>query len=65
MSRNIALVGCRAIAHQIHLTALANRRNDGEGSWLIEQDEVVALAATLISVSLRPLRLQRDGRSCL
>jgi predicted dehydrogenase len=48
MSRNIALVGCGAIAHQFHLTALANHRHDFNNVWVIDPSAVARQMACSI-----------------
>lgn len=48
MSRNIALVGCGAIAHQYHLTALANRRHDFDKVWVIDPSDMARQIACSI-----------------
>jgi predicted dehydrogenase len=48
MSRNIALVGCGAIARQFHLTALANRRHDFDKVWLIDPSDMARQIACSI-----------------
>jgi predicted dehydrogenase len=39
MSRNIALVGCGAIAQEYHLRALANRRHEFDKVWVIDPSD--------------------------
>jgi predicted dehydrogenase len=48
MSRNIALVGCGAIAHQYHLRALANRRHDFDNVWVIDPSDAARQMACSI-----------------
>jgi predicted dehydrogenase len=45
MSRNIALVGCGAIARQFHLAALTNRRADFGKLWVVDPSEPSRQAA--------------------
>jgi predicted dehydrogenase len=39
MSRNIALVGCGAIAQEYHLKAIANRRHDFDKVWVVDPSD--------------------------
>jgi predicted dehydrogenase len=39
MSRNIALVGCGAIAREYHLEAIANRRRDFDKVWVVDPND--------------------------
>lgn len=39
MVRNIALVGCGAIAQEYHLKAIANRRHDFDKVWVVDPNE--------------------------
>jgi predicted dehydrogenase len=49
MSRNIALVGCGAIAQQFHLAALANRRHDFDKVWVIDpSDKARQIACSIV-----------------
>jgi predicted dehydrogenase len=49
MSRNIALVGCGAIAQQYHLTALANLRHEFDKVWLIDpNDKAREIASSIL-----------------
>jgi predicted dehydrogenase len=49
MPRNIALVGCGAIARQFHLAALANRRHDFDKVWVIDpSDKARQIACSVV-----------------
>lgn len=48
MSRNIALVGCGAIAQEFHLKAIANRRRDFDKVWVVDPNEKARQAACSI-----------------
>jgi predicted dehydrogenase len=39
MSRNIAVVGCGAIAQEYHLKAIANRRHDFDKVWVVDPND--------------------------
>jgi len=50
MPRNIALVGCGAIAHQFHLTALATRRHDFDKVWVVDpSDRARQIACSIVA----------------